>query len=741
MRQLRRPGAQWRQPNGARDQIGGRGPNRGLLAALTDWVLTHRRLVVIFWLAAAVAGAASASSATQALSQRSALPGKPGYQTNQLIQRLYGNGGDTAPFVAVLTLPPGERVNTSPARHAIASAMRAAQAHLPGSRIVSYASSGDPRFVSANGQTSFALIFPPSQPDGQNPVAGALAHTKAALAGASIGGSRFQLTGVDPLSRNSSGGGQGVLVETLLGALGALAVLAFVFGSLLAFVPLLVAAVAIPTCFLIIWGITSVNSVFFVVQYLVALIGLGVAIDYSLLIVVRWREERAHCADNQEAVRRAMATAGHAVFFSGTTVAVGLLALLALPVPFLRSVGYAGMLIPLISVAVALTLLPVVLSTLGPRLDWPHRRSDERASRAWTRWGELITRHCWPAALAALAVLAALIVPAFSIKLDNPSVNALSKSGTAHRALATLESAGIGPGALSPIEVITPATTTRSLAGKLDRVPGAQLVTAPAGAPWRRHGLQIIDVLPRADGSSSAGRQLLGQVRTTSKTIPGAMVGGQEAQSRDFVAAVYGSFPLMFSLIALITFILLARAFRSVLLPLKAVLLNLLSLAAAWGVLVLVWQQGLGSQLLYGIPATGSITVYIPLLVFAFLFGLSMDYEVFILSRVREEYDHTRSTSAAIVTGLGRTGRLVTSAALILFLAFVSLASGPEVEVKILATALGAGILLDATIIRALLVPALMTLFGNWNWWLPRPLARLLRMPDRTPAQQQQHAS
>src|SRR6266516_636921 len=457
-----RPGAsRWRRTTSVttRDDRGAR--KREPLAVLTDWVLTHRWLVVVFWLTAAVAGAASASSATHALSQRSALPGKPGYQANQLIQRLYGNGAATAPFVAVLTLSPGQHLDTARARDGIGSAVRAVQARLPGSWIASYASTGDPRFVSRDGRTSLAPTFPPSQPDGQNPIAGALARTKVALAAVSLDGSHFQLTGVDPLSRNSGGGGQGVLVETLLGAVGALAVLAFVFGSLLAFVPLLIAAVAIPTCFLIIWGITSLTSVFFVVQYLVALIGLGVAIDYSLLIVVRWREECAHGTDNQEAVRRAMATAGHAVFFSGSTVAVGLLALLALPVPFLRSVGYAGMLIPIISVAVALTLLPVLLSTLGPRLDWPHRRSDERASRAWTRWGELITRHRWPAALAALAILAALIVPVFSLKLDNPSVNALSKSGPAHRALATLESTGIGPGALSPIEVIAPATATR----------------------------------------------------------------------------------------------------------------------------------------------------------------------------------------------------------------------------------------------------------------------------------------
>jgi putative drug exporter of the RND superfamily len=704
---------------------------RGPLATLTAWTLRHRRLVSVAWLLAAIAGVASASSATHALSQRSSLPGKPGFEANQRIQRLYGNGGATPPYVAVVTVPRGHRIDARANRAAIASAMRAVQTRLPpGARIASYASTGDRGFISDDGRTSFALIYPPSQPDGQTPLAGSLARAKAALATVRVDGRRFQLTGVDPLTTSSGGGGQSVLVETLIGAVGALAVLAFVFGSLLAFLPLLVAAIAIPTCFLIIWGIASLTQVFFIVQYLVALIGLGVAIDYSLLIVVRWREERARGADNLAAVKLAMATAGHAVFFSGTTVAVSLLALVALPVPFLRSVGYAGMLIPLISVAVALTLLPVLLATVGPRLDWPHRGRDDHASRAWTRWGQLITRHRWAAALAALAVLTALIAPVFSIKLDNPSVNALGKHSPARQALATLEAAGIGPGGLSPIEILTPTAAAGSVKAKLETLPGAQLVTAPKATSWQRDGRRIVDVIPRADGSSSAGHRLLNQVRAIAKRLPGVTVGGQEAQARDFVAAVYGTFPLMFSLIALITLILLARAFRSLLLPLKAVVLNLLSLAAAWGVLVLVWQQGHGSKLLYGIGATGAIVVYIPLLVFAFLFGLSMDYEVFILSRIREQHDHGEPTPTAVVTGLGRTGRLVTSAALILFLAFVSLASGPETEVKILATGLAAGILLDATIIRAVLVPALITLLGNWNWWLPKPLARILRVSN-----------
>jgi RND superfamily putative drug exporter len=214
-----------------------------------------------------------------------------------------------------------------------------------------------------------------------------------------------------------------------------------------------------------------------------------------------------------------------------------------------------------------------------------------------------------------------------------------------------------------------------------------------------------------------------------------ARVGGGGALDADFIDAVYGSFPLMIALIAFLTFVLLARAFRSLLLPLKAVILNVVSVLAAWGVVALVWQEGHGSGAIWGIDPTGSIAAWIPLMVFAFLYGLSMDYEVFILARMREEYDRTGHTDEAVVTGLGRTGRLVTSAALILFLAFVSMASGPGTDVKILATGLAAGILLDATVIRALLVPAVVSLFGRWNWWLPPGPARLLRVrPSPEPA-------
>jgi RND superfamily putative drug exporter len=246
----------------------------------------------------------------------------------------------------------------------------------------------------------------------------------------------------------------------------------------------------------------------------------------------------------------------------------------------------------------------------------------------------------------------------------------------------------------------------------------------------------MVTVLPSADGASSAGQATVGSVRgALSAAAPAALVGGYGADLVDQISSLYGDFPYVLAGLAVITFILLARAFRSLLLPLKAIVANLLSVGAAYGVLVLVWQDGHGSQAIWGLPATGAITAWIPLFVFAFLYGLSMDYEVFLLTRMREEYDRTGSTDEAVVTGIGRTGRLVTSAALILFLAMAALASAPFTFLKIFATGVGAGILLDATVVRSLLVPALVSLFGRWNWWLPARAAKILRVePSEMPS-------
>jgi RND superfamily putative drug exporter len=711
------------------------------VSSITRWVLAHRRLVTLFWVLLTLVGIGSASSATKALKQKFSVPGKEGWVTNQAIERGFrGTGGNAAPLVPVVTLPAGRTVDSPGVRAQLAAVDARVRQALPGTRLASYASTGDRAFVSRDGRTTFAVAYPPPDPDqpfGDNPKAERRARS--ALRGASVGGATVHLSGFDALQNQSGGGGgPGVLVEALLGGVGALLVLAFVFASFLALVPILMAIVSIMTTFLLLWGLTAITDVSPIVQFLVALIGLGVAIDYSLLVIVRWREERAHGRSGDEAIQRAMETAGRAVVFSGTTVAIGLLALVALPLPFLRSVGYGGMLIPLVSTVVAITLLPVVLHSLGPRLDWPHRRTDNRASRAWTGWAQAIVRHRWIAAAVALAVLAVLVASATRLQPGLPNADTVAKRGDAKQGLVALERAGIGAGALLPHEALVRGGDPGAVAAALEKVPGVHGAVAPGGE-WRRPGAAVVDAFGVQDGSSSAGRDALGRVRDAAHAAgPDVRLGGIAAENDDFIHAVYGNFPLMIALIAVITFVLLARAFRSLLLPAKAVLLNVISVAAAWGVLELVWQSGHGSSFIWGIPATGSITAWIPLMVFAFLFGLSMDYEVFILARMREEYDATGSTDTAVVRGIGRTGRLVTSAALILFLAFMSLASGPETDVKMMATGLAAGILLDATIIRGLLVPAVVSLFGRWNWVLPAGPARVLRvepsLPPRGPA-------
>ena len=697
---------------------------------LADFVLAHTRLVAAVWLLPALLGFATLSHATGALTRRYDLPGYAGYEASQAIAHAYGTGGGSSqPLVAVVRVPGGVAAHRTELGAALARVGRA----LPGSRIASYASTGDRTFLSTDGRTTFALVYPPlSQRTGQA-APGSLDAVRAALAGARVGGAAIRLTGADALGREAGRSkGPNVLAESLLGAVGALAVLVLVFGSLVALVPLVIALAAIPTTFLLVWGLTSVTSVHFLVEYFIALIGLGVAIDYALLLVSRWREERENGRENCDAVRCAVATAGRAVLVSGTAVSIGLFSLVALPVPFLRSIGFAGLLIPLVSSAAALTLLPVVLAAAGPRLDRRRLRRAERATGRWMHWADLVVRHRIAAIAVAGAALVALLVPAFSLQLGQAQADSLAHSGAAREALQTLERSGIGSGVLSPLEVLTTPAAAPRVASALGHVEGVRGTVAPTS--WRRPGTALVDVLPAADPASPAGSRTLGRVRTAAAALDApTQVGGITAWTHDFVSAVYGSFPEMLALLALISFLLLARAFRSVVLPLKALALNVLSIGAAWGVVVLVWQEGHGSHLLASLPATHSTTAWIPLIVFAFLFGLSMDYEVFILARMREEYDRTGSTSLAVAGGLGRTGRLVTSAALILFLTFVAMGSGPDTDVKTLATGFAAGILLDATIVRALLVPALVALLGRWNWWFPEPLARLLRVAEPVP--------
>jgi RND superfamily putative drug exporter len=390
------------------------------------------------------------------------------------------------------------------------------------------------------------------------------------------------------------------------------------------------------------------------------------------------------------------------------------------------------MLIPLVSILVVITLLPALLGGIGQRIDWPRIRKEQQASRAWTAWARGVIRWRWAAAGLAIILLALFAIPALQIKVGETGVNSLAKSGPAYTAYQDLIAGGVPQGVVSPIEVLTTSQAGPHVLDAISGLPGVKAAVLPTGDSGNRGGLSDIVVIPE---SATLNNTTLAPVRAVQNAVshmPGVIgVTGLGAIEQDYSHAVFGNFPLMFLLIALFTFLLLARAFRSLLLAGKAVILNLLSLSATFGLMAWFWQEGHGSNAIFNIPATGAITFWVPLMIFAFLFGLSMDYEVFILTRVREEYDKSGDTNAAVTEGLGRTGRLVTSAALILFLAFASLASAPNTDIKVLATGLGAGILLDATIVRALLVPALVSLFGKWNWYLPKPLYRALavRMP------------
>ena len=709
------------------------------MSSLTRWVLAHKRIVVVGWIALTIAGVAASGPASERLTNDSSVPKTEGWETTVAIARLYDRTpeGSGSPLLPVVTLPAGTTVDSPGVKAQLAAVDARLRSALPHARIASFASTGSRAFVSNDGRTVFALAYPPlaAKSDwGENPQA-ARAATRA-MSGVTVAGQPVRVTGFDALSDDAGNSdGFGVLVEAVVGGFGALLVLIFVFASALAVVPLLIAFVAIMTAFVPLLALTTVADVSPVVQFLIVLIGLGVAIDYSLLVVSRWREERAHGARGEEAVERAMETAGRAVVFSGITVAIGLLALIALPLPFLRSMGYGGMLIPLVSVLVAITLLPVLLAQAGQRLDWPHRRSDDKASRAWTRWAQTVARRRSLAAGAGVAVIAALALAATGIQLGNDDADTVAQSGDAKQALVALERAGIGEGALLPHEILVDGRADpERVAAALSSVDGVHGAVAPTAPEWRRGGTALVEAIPVPDSGTGAGRDTLDAVRKAAHAAgPGVRVGGEPAVNAEFIDAVYGSFPLMIALIGITTFILLARAFRSLLLPAKAILLNVLSVAAGWGVMVLVWQKGYGSDLIWGIPATGSIPSWLPLMAFAFLFGLSMDYEVFILSRMREEYDRTGSTDLAVVRGIGRTGRLVTSAALILFLAFTAMASGPGTDVKMFATAMATGILIDATVIRALIVPAVILLMGRWNWWLPHVPARLLRVEPSPP--------
>jgi RND superfamily putative drug exporter len=703
------------------------------LGRLAHFTARYRWPVIAFWVVLTLVGVVAAGKLNSRWYQSTAIPGKPAYETGQRTLKAFGAGVRT-PNVVVFHSPSGDVTKSAAVRAAMARVDKA----NPGALTSSYFSTRSLAYVSRDRHTTFQEVYLPGRA-GVDRKSGAVTMRAVAAKGlpAAI---TVDVTGRDALDEANShakSGAPSVLLETLIGGLGALIILLFVFGTLPAvLMPLVVAIAAILNTFTLVWALTYLTNVSVIVKLLIALIGLGVSIDYSLLMIFRFRDELRDGNDVEAALIETVKHAGHSVIVSGTTVAVGLLAMIVLPLPLLRGMGIGGMLIPAVAVLASLTLVPAMLAVLGTRINsvrvMPKRLIDQGhpEAGAWGRWARFVLRRPLAAAAVGLVIVGVLAGLGTQLNANEAQLKYFPGTGTAIAARDQLSAAGISPGVMKPLNVLVEhGGNAQQVAAKLRAVPGVVGATAPPS--WKRGSNSFVEGFAAIDGAAPGIQGIVDRANASLRGTNGSLTG-IAATDRDFVHALFGSFPYALALVLLLTLILLTRAFRSIVLAVKAVVLNLLSLAAAFGIVVFIFQQGHGSSL-WGVTAAHSITAYIPVMIFAFLFGLSMDYEVFMLSRIREAYDETGSTAKAIELGLARTGKLVTSGALILALTFLVLSSTPGYEVKSLAMGLAAGIIFDATVIRAFLVPALMKLLGDANWWMPGWLGTVLRISDPEP--------
>jgi RND superfamily putative drug exporter len=521
----------------------------------------------------------------------------------------------------------------------------------------------------------------------------------------------------------------------VFGLLAALIVLLVAFGTVLAaLVPISLAGVAVAAGLSGVTLLAAGMSVSTAAPTFGAMIGLGVGIDYSLFIITRYRENRAGGLPNKVALSRAMATSGAAVFFAGATVVVSLAALVLTGLTLLAGIGLATSIVVLFAVATALTLLPAILSLLGNRVDslrvTRRRKAPKRAEEtSWWRLAHRISARPWPYLVGAAALLLALAAPALSMKSGFPDAGGDNPNATQRKAYDLLAE-GFGPGYNSPMLVVANLNGTGLNSADIEDVTRelkADRGIADVGPARTSADGQtvVLPTLPTTAPADSATRRTLERVRAF--LPPGVLVTGPTALTLDLDKKLADTLPLFIGAILLVSFLLLVMVFRSIAVPLKAAVMNLLSIGGAYGVVVAVFQWGWLGGLL-GLDQTYRIVSVFPTLFFAVLFGLSMDYEVFLVSRIRDAYKQTGDNAEAVARGLAATGRVITSGALIMICVFASFVTNPEPTVKMIGLGLAAAIAIDATIVRMVLVPATMTLLGPANWWLPAWLNRVL--PD-----------
>jgi RND superfamily putative drug exporter len=529
----------------------------------------------------------------------------------------------------------------------------------------------------------------------------------------------------------------------LIGVVGAAIVLLVAFGSLLAMLlPLASAIAGLGAGLSAIALLSRAMGVADFSTSLAILIGLGVGVDYALFIVSRHRTALKQGRSLEQAVITALDTSGRAVLFAGATVCIALLGLFALGVGFLYGVALAAAITVALTVVSSITLLPALLGFLGPRvLSRRERRrlaasgpAPEAASGPWARWAGLVQRRPRLLAVGAAALMVALAIPFFSLRLGAHGQGNNPTTDTTRRAYDQL-SAGFGPGFNAPLLVAAEfhrggdAAALTRLADAARQTPGVAAVSPVRPSPTGTAA--VLEVYPTTSPQAAATDDLLSHLRHT--VIPRAAagsglvvhVGGETATAADFASVLSSKLPLFIGVVVGLSFLLLLLAFRSLLIPAVAALMNLLSAGAAFGVMVAVFQWGWGASLI-GVDKTGPIEAFIPVFVFAILFGLSMDYQVFLVSRMREAWVKGADNRRAVTDGLAATGRVITAAAAIMVLVFGSFAFGGERVLKLFGLGLAVAVLLDALIVRTVLVPALMHVLGRANWWLPRWLDRIL---------------
>jgi RND superfamily putative drug exporter len=717
---------------------------------MTRWthlVIRFRWPVLGLWLAVLVLGIGASSQLSNLLSNTFTVPGTDSEQVRTTLERHFGDRSDGA-FTVVFKVSnadaPGLRADLA-ARVAHAARVipsgKAAELRSASSTVLYQDVTTSLQLAAAKGYTYRLKAAIGSPPGVTVYVTGAASIQR----------------DLDPIFANDLKKGESIALPI------ALAVLLAVFGlSWAVAIPFLFAGATIFGTLGLVYLVAHEVTIATYSTNLVQLIGLGIAVDYSLLVVYRFREELARGLDRDQAIVRTMETAGRAVVFSGGTVAIGLAMLLFIPVPFIRSIGLAGFLLPVLSIVAAVTLQPALLAVFGTRgvrkhhvspwlrlhgLPLPELAATTDIDRGlWARLARSIMKRpaVWLAGGAAVVIAAA--VPVYALQLTPGSTTGIPRYPQSMQGFDLLRTA-VGPGAISPSQVLVDAGPggnvlsppivagiSRLEAGLRKDREVAEVYFLPSGRFVDASGRYAqVMVAGHSDYGSRAAQAFVGRLRHD--IIPGAgfpagvkvLAGGGPPQGVDFLDRAYGSFPWLVLAVLVLTYLLLLRAFRSLLLPLKAVLLNLLSVAASYGMLVVFFRWGFGSHL-GGIYQVDQIEGWIPIFLFAMLFGLSMDYEVFLVSRMRESWDDVQDNTRAVAHGLERTGRIVTAAAIVMVAAFSGFIAGSIVGLQQFGVGLAVAIFLDATVVRAILVPSLMSYFGRWNWWLPERVARIARV-------------